>query len=31
VIDPETIDQLTHPLVKLAAEFDGEYLGWEVR
>jgi hypothetical protein len=31
VIDPETIDQLTHPLVKLAAEFDGEYLGWDVR
>lgn len=30
VVDPETIDLLTHPLVKLAAEFDGEYLGWEI-
>ncbi len=30
VIDLETIDLLTHPLVKLAAESGGEYLGWEV-
>ena len=29
-IDLETIDLLTHPLVKLAAEFGGEYLGWEI-
>jgi hypothetical protein len=30
VLDPETIDLLTHPLVKLAAEYGGEYTGWTV-